>query len=203
MAPEPALPIVLVDLDGPLADFDRYFFARCAEHGWELDVSLSDQTQRFATAHMPDVGHRKLAREMINTAGWFAELPVTPGAVDGLHRLSLVADVWLCSKPLEANPTCRDDKAAWIRRNFGEEWEYRLILTSDKSMVRGTYLLDDAPHPEWFPLASWLPVIFPTSWNGRGSKWFGIPRWGWDNPTPLLNMDWHLEASLLRGERAP
>lgn len=203
MASTPARPIVLVDLDGPLADFDSHFFGRCAEEGWELDVTLDDKSQRFATAHMPDLVHRKLARDMVNSPGWFAELPVVPDAVEGLPRLAEVAEVWLCSKPLEANPTCRDEKAAWVRENFGEEWEYRLILTSDKSMVRGDFLLDDAPHPDWFPKASWLPVIYPASWNGRGSKWSGIPRWGWDCPVAFLDLDYQLEGSLLRDERAP
>lgn len=175
------LPVVLVDMDGPLADFDRLFFERCEAAGFVLDATLETQRHRFATDHIPDATHRLWARMMVNAAGWFADLPVTPGAVEGLNLLAERADVWICSKPLEVNPTCRDDKAKWLLRHFGMEWERRMILSPDKSMVRGDILLDDAPAPAWFDKASWVPVIYPTSWNGAGSKWDGLPRWSWIN----------------------
>lgn len=180
---------MLVDMDGPLADFDRLFFARCAENGWEMDCTLETQTARFATDHIPDRKLRRMARAMIDEAGWFADLPVTPGSVEGLHGLAEHAEVWVCTKPLEANPTCRDDKGRWLARHFGKAWERRLVITPDKSLVAGAVLLDDAPFPEWFDRATWEPVIYPTSWNGAGSKWDGLPRWGWvDDPAALLEL---------------
>src|SRR3546814_844527 len=115
-------------MDGPLADFDVHFFRRCNENGWPMDCTVTTQTARFATDHIPDKAHRSLARQMVDTAGWFDELPVTPGAVEGLTSLAEHFEVWVCTKPLEANPTCRDDKAKWLVRHFGKEWESRPIL---------------------------------------------------------------------------
>lgn len=181
-----SLPIVLVDQDGPLAHFDALFFERCAESGWPMDCTLAEQRHRFATDHIPDKFMRQMARNMVNTSGWFADLPVVEGAIDGLHELSEVADVWICTKPLEANPTCRDEKAAWLVKHFGPEWERRLIISPDKSMVRGDVLLDDAPYLEWLERAPWRTVIFPMSWNGAGSKWEGHDRWTWGDPIAQL-----------------
>ena len=111
------------------------------------------------------------------------------GAVEGLNRLWQVAEVWICTKPLEVNPTCRDDKAKWLETYFGEDWLDRLIITPNKSMVRGDILLDDAPHIDWLEHAVWHSVIFPTTWNDEGSKWAGMPRWGWDQDvTELLRL---------------
>ena len=178
---------MLVDCDGPLADFDAAFFARCEANGWPLDCTLENQRHRFATDHIPNRTHRALARKMVDTAGWFADLPVVGGAVEGLAALDEVADTWVCSKPLEANPSSRDDKARWLTMHFGSYWAERLILVSDKSMVRGDVLLDDAPHPQWYGTATWTPVIFATPWNGAGSKWEGLPRWTWgDDVNQLL-----------------
>lgn len=173
-------PTVLVDMDGPLADFDRQFFDTCAAKGWPLDCTLDTQRHRFATDHIPDPKHRSAARSHVNTTRWFRDLPPAPGAIDGIRRLHQAADVWIVTKPLEANHHCRDDKAAWIRKHLGAEWEPRLIIAADKSIVRGTILLDDAPHPAWFERAIWEPVVYPTPWNGDGSKWAGLPRWSWD-----------------------
>lgn len=179
-------PTVLVDMDGPLADFDAHFFKRCAEEGYALDCELADQRHRFATDHIPDRTHRNAARTMVDTAGWFRDLPPTPGALDGINELFFYADVWICTKPLDANPTCRDDKADWIARHLGNRWMERLIIAPDKSMVRGTVLLDDAPKISWIERALWNPIIFRTPWNGAGSKWAHFPHWSWGESLEIL-----------------
>lgn len=180
--------IFLIDQDGPLADFDRYFFDRCNENGWTMECDYASQTARFATDHIPDEEERALARAMVDTAGWFSELPVTEGAIDGLNKLAEVpnSEIWICTKPLEINPTCRDDKAAWLQKHFGDHWVDHLILSPDKSLVQGHLLLDDAPKLEWTKRATWVPVVFPMNWNGQGSEWEGLLTWTWGDDLEIL-----------------
>lgn len=177
---------LLLDMDGPLANFDALYFERCALNGWTLGCEVHEQRHRFAHSHLIDETHREPARAMVNSPGWFADLPVTEGAVEGLTELAEHAEIWICSKPLDTNPTCRDEKASWLTRHFGEEWARRLIIAPDKSLIRGDVLLDDAPYLEWFERAQWRTVIFPTPWNGDGSKWAGHQRWTWGNPAKAL-----------------
>lgn len=180
-------PIVLVDQDGPLADFDQAFFDRCGEHGWHMEIDgPHEQTARFATDHVIDKEHRKAARKMVDMPGWFFNLPVVEGAIDGLNALAEQADVWIATKPLESNPGCRDDKAAWVEKYLGEKWLQRLIITPNKGLIRGTTLLDDAPNPDWFDTALWKPVIFTSPWNGEGSKWADLPHWTWGDDVEML-----------------
>lgn len=181
-------PVFLVDMDGPLADFDVHFYARASEQGWTFDCGgPHEQRHRYFTDHMPNRQERVLARKMVESPGWFSDLPVTPGAQEGLHALAEVAEVWVCSKPLEANPTCRDEKAKWLAKHFGSHWEARLILAPDKSLVAGDILLDDAIRPHWLHRAVWTPVVYPTPWNGNDL--FSVPRWGWgDDPHHLVDI---------------
>lgn len=179
-------PRILVDMDGPLADFDAAFYALCEGSEWPMHSTLADQCHRFATDCILDPEHARLARQYVNTSRWFLDLPVVDGAAEGLDALADHADVWICTKPLEANPHCRDDKAAWIRRHLGTDWERRLVLTPDKSLVRGDVLLDDAIKLHWLETAEWQPVVFPTPWNGDGSEWHGIRRWTWGDPIDEL-----------------
>jgi 5'-nucleotidase len=174
-------PIFLVDMDGPLAGFDEHFFAQCAANGWPLDVEGPHaQTARFATDHIPDREHRRLARALVDDTDWFRELPVTPYAVEGMMHLEAYGwDVWVCTKPLEVNKTCRDSKAAWLEEHF-PGYERKLIITPDKSMVHGAILLDDAPHIDWIRRAEWAPVIFDAPYNRDGSKWEGLSRTTWE-----------------------
>lgn len=188
-------PIVLVDMDGPLADFDQHFWDRCAAAGHSFDIEHPHQQEhRYFTDHLSDPDERRAARAMVDSPGWFEALPVTPGAAAGMAALAELADVWICTKPLEVNPTCRDAKAAWLAEHFGSYWERRLIIAPDKSLVAGDVLLDDAPKPEWYdgrvkvaPRALWRPVIFTAPFNGVGSDWSGLPHWTWgDDPATLI-----------------
>lgn len=179
-------PILLLDQDGPLAGFDPHFFAMVAENGWPMDATLETQTARFATDHIPDKEHREAARAVVNTSGWFRALPVVEGAQEGVEALERDFEVWIVTKPLEANATCRDEKAAWLVEHFGAKWQDRLILSPDKSMVNGHLLLDDAPKLLWFRRARWRPVIFSTVWNGKGSVWENLPHWSWGEDIEVL-----------------
>lgn len=188
-------PIVLVDQDGPLSGFDSGFWEMCAREDITLDCLLHEQRHRFATDHIPDRVQRERAREIVNSPGWFASLPVVEGSVEGLNELAEVAEVWICSKPLDANPTCRDEKAAWLAETYGDEWASRLILAPDKSMITGHILLDDAPKLSWLPRAQWMPVIFSMSWNGVGSDWERLPHWDWtEDIATLINYVWRTNA---------
>ena len=171
-------PIVLVDQDGPLADFDTAIWKVIIESGIPISCTRETQTVRFIDDAV-DKAYKQVIRTPIDTPGWFRNLPPVPGAREGLTALAKVAEVYICTKPLEKNATCRDDKAAWVEEHLGKKWVDRLFIAPDKSLVKGAILLDDAPKPKWYPRAEWQPVIFPTPWNGPGSLWEGLPRWTW------------------------
>lgn len=181
--------VVLLDMDGPLADFDGHFWERCLAEGWAFDIDLpSQQAHRFFTEHMPDRAQRKAARRLVDSPGWFEDLPVVDGAAEGIIDLMAAGfDLWVCTKPLEANPTCRDAKGAWLRRHL-PDLEHRLIIAPDKSLVMGDYLIDDAPHPAWYDggRATWAPIIFTAPFNGVGSDWADLPHWTWAEGTDEL-----------------
>lgn len=181
----------LIDMDGPISDFDARLFDVARERGWRMDVShVSEQRHRYSTDHFLDDAERRLMRDICDGPGWFSSLPLVDGARDGLERLAELMDVWICTKPLRAAwRTCASEKTAWVERNLGPHWTDRLIITPDKSLVTGDVLLDDAPYLEWLERASWTSVIYPASWNGEGSQWEGLPRWGWeDDPEDLIDL---------------
>lgn len=175
-------------MDGVLADFDGHLLEITGDLAWPQGYARFRQEHRYSSDHITNRADRDEARRRINTSGFFSDLQPVPGAIDGIMELAEMVPVWIVTKPLEANPTCRDDKARWLNRHLGRDWERRLIVTPDKSMVIGSILLDDAPKPEWFDRASWRPVIFPWSFNGAGSVWANLPRWQWgDHPQRLLD----------------
>ena len=177
---------LLLDQDGPLTAFDDHAWQLWSHMQLDMGIgSLDAMRHRFLTDHMTREDHIAEAKRTIDTPGWFYNLPVVEGALEGVPRLMEAFDVWVCTKPKESNPTCRDDKAAWMEEHFPYLVD-RLIIAPDKSMVYGEILLDDAPMLAWMPHANWRPVIFRMPWNQGGSVWADFPHWDWSDPVTQL-----------------
>jgi len=182
---------VLVDMDGVLADFDEFVFNRFAE--WlEID-SLEDQHQRYITDHVTGVNaaeekqRRAKIRRAIDTSGFFRSLPVIDGAQEGIEKLqSSGLDVWVCSKPLISNPTCASEKYSWLGQHF-PDLQDKLILAPDKSLVRGSVLIDDAPKMRWIKQGAptWTPFIYAYKHNEALQTQFPSLTWDTLDDGPL------------------
>ena len=182
-------PVLLLDMDGQLADFDQAFWDMCESRLFSFDIPSLEAPgrRRFLTDNMPDPVERRMAREYVNDGAnrWFRDLPPVAGAIEGTYELMEVFDVWVCTKPLEVCSTCRDDKGAWIKR-YLPELEDKLIIAPNKGLIRGSILLDDAIKTAWLAYAEWTPVVFPSVFNGPGSDWEGMDSWTWGDPVGQL-----------------
>lgn len=133
--------VVLLDMDGVLADFDLAVSRSGLEAG---DACL---THRF-----------------------YKHLPVMKGAREAVRDLlESGKDVWICTCPKTSNPTCCDDKVQWVKDNFSDidsNLYRRVIITKDKTMTRGRWLIDDKPenaNGTYKPL--WKLVHFKSNWE--------------------------------------
>lgn len=77
--------------------------------------------------------------------GLFASLSVIPGAIEAMAALrsNPRLDVWILSAPSTRNPLCYSEKRIWVERVFDYPLAKRLVLASDKSLLRGDVLIDD------------------------------------------------------------
>lgn len=82
--------------------------------------------------------------------GFYANLKPLPGAVEAFHELAKWYDVYIASTPSWINPHSWGEKREWVEGYLGEAAFKRLILTHNKSLLKGDYLIDD------------------NTWNGAG-----------------------------------
>jgi len=75
--------------------------------------------------------------------GFFIDLEPLDDAIESIKRLSIDHDVWFLSRPSTMNINCYTEKAFWISNYIGPEWVERLILSTDKSLLKGDFLIDD------------------------------------------------------------
>jgi len=91
---------------------------------------------------------RVVGREAFGEATRVVEQDVA-GAIDAVHELAPLFDIYALSTAPWANPTAWHDKLEWIKTHFGAEkgsvLYKRLILSHHKHLNRGDFLVDDRP----------------------------------------------------------
>jgi len=111
--------IVYIDMDNVLVDFrsgiDRLDFNTLAKYSDDLD----------------------------NVPGIFSLMKPMYGAKEAFDILSEKFDVYILSTAPWDNPTAWMDKRLWVEEHLGENAYKRLILTHNKQLMKGDYLIDD------------------------------------------------------------
>ena len=151
--------VILVDMDGVLADFEGYRATLMRAMGHPVPPTVETFYGRETYARMFGEPLALVAEGITLVEGFFRNLPLIPGGIEGVRRLqSSGHDVRICSSPLRRNPHCRDEKLEWLRRHLGSDWADEATITSVKSEVVGDYLIDDRPDlkrgikpDEWSP----------------------------------------------------
>ena len=76
---------------------------------------------------------------------FFRNLKPITGALEAFQKLSSLSniDVYILSAPSEYNPISYMEKRLWVEKCLGFESVSKLILSSNKSLLKGDYLIDD------------------------------------------------------------
>lgn len=176
--------IVLVDMDGVVADFEAGFLAAWrSRHPLEPYVSVERRHSFYVRDNYP-ARLRPAIAELQSEPGFFRALPPVAGAVKGVHGLlDAGVDVRICTAPLSASPTCASEKLAWVGEHLGRALVGRTIVAKDKTYVVGDVLLDDRPEVTGDLVPLWEHVVFDASYNRKVT---GRRRVSWDNWVTLL-----------------
>lgn len=121
----------------------------------DMDNTLVDFPSAFP--HVEPALLEKHAEHKDDIPGIFAHMQPMPGAIDAVHELASLFDIFVLSTAPWANPTAWHDKVEWIQKHFGADEDgplfKRLILSHHKHLNRGDFLVDDRPEKngaQWF-----------------------------------------------------
>ncbi len=75
--------------------------------------------------------------------GFFLKLEPISDSLFAIRQLDEHYDVWILTKPSTKNVNCYTEKAQWILDHLGYSFLERLIISPDKFLLKGDYLIDD------------------------------------------------------------
>jgi len=113
-------PIIYFDMDGVLADFHRAIREKVTP---ELAVKYGEDIDQIP--------------------GIFKDLQPIPGAIFAFQELSRVYDCYILSTAPWGNPEAWMEKRLWVEKHLGVFGHKRLILSHNKHLNKGDYLIDD------------------------------------------------------------
>lgn len=75
--------------------------------------------------------------------GLFEDLEPMPGAIEAFHKLAEKYDVYILSTAPWNNPNAWTEKLLWVKKYLGDVAKKKLILSHNKHLNAGDYLIDD------------------------------------------------------------
>lgn len=109
--------IVYIDMDGVLCDYKGHFIKMVQEN--------------------PKIPYPQ------SQYGFYVALPEIEGAIEAYKKLEEKYDVWILTRPSYKNPLCYSEKRVWVEQHLSKEHCKKLIICYEKSLLRGSYLIDD------------------------------------------------------------
>ena len=172
--------VVLIDMDNTIVDWDLEFGKRWIARRPDDTLDLIKQRKHFELEQNFPADTKPMAIEIMSEPGFYAALEPQPGAVEAIKEMTDAGlHVLLCTSPTPFQyETCVAEKYAWVREYLGSEFLERIIITRDKSVIRGKVLIDDKPHvkgqcdtPDWTQILFEQPYNLEVNDKPRMCKW--------------------------------
>jgi len=180
-------PIVLVDMDGVLADFDGATETFLRDNHPHIPIVV--RKEFYFRDNYDDEAHRAIINKLQSSRSFFRNLPQIPGALEGWQRIvDLGYEPRICSSPLHTNEWCKDEKLAWIDHYLGRHAMKTACITSHKEECDGIALIDDRPEIKNAASAPWRHILFDQPYNANVKAELRLHGWHDSNLESLLEI---------------
>ncbi|WP_164078385.1 5' nucleotidase, NT5C type [Alteromonas facilis] len=107
----------------------------------DMDNVLVDFPSAFPK--LPPEILKKYDNRLDEVEGIFSLMEPIEGAIDSFNELSTICDTYILSTSPWENPSAWSDKLLWVKKHLGKAAYKRLILSHNKHLNEGDYLIDD------------------------------------------------------------
>lgn len=170
---------ILLDMDGVLANLEKGFLD-CwrKKYPEKIYIPLENRNTHFLVDQYPKE-YKTLINQVMAEPNFFLSLEPIEGSIQAVKELfAMDMEIFICTVPLKDYKNCVSEKYQWVEKYLGFEWTQRIILTTDKTLIKGDYLIDDQPIITGVERPSWKHVMYDLPKN-RGEN--AVYRLNWDN----------------------
>lgn len=174
--------IILIDMDNTIVDYSTPI-AEAIKNEGNVDAQPNNW---FMFTH--DKPLRKIQKRTQSRPNFFFDLKPIDGAIECLNILDKIGyDIFIVSSPSVNSDTCHSDKSRWLKEHMGEYWARKLILTKDKTIVSGDYLIDDRENITGIMTPTWKHIIFTQPYNKTTQHELRLNKWNIDDVLALIS----------------
>ncbi|MBI1968349.1 5'-3'-deoxyribonucleotidase [Candidatus Woesearchaeota archaeon] len=158
--------IILADMDGVLADFERGFLENYRmAYPHKPSVPLEERKAFQVKDDYPEE-LQPLVKAIYQAPGFIRSLPPIAGGLEALCEMaSQKHDVFICTSPLSQYDPCVVEKYHWVDEHLGKDWTKKIILANDKTLIHGDILIDDKPEIKGLETPSWEHILYTQPYN--------------------------------------
>lgn len=177
---------VLLDMDGVLADLEKGFLRRWQKkHPEKIFIPLEERNTHFMVDQYPNE-YKPLINEILAEEGFFLSLEPIEGSIQSVNELKAMdIEIFICTVPLTNYKNCVTEKYEWVEKYLGFEWTKKIILTTDKTLIKGDYLIDDQPLITGIEKPSWEHIIYDLPKNRNERTKTRLTWQNWKNVIPF------------------
>ncbi len=108
-------------------------------------IDMDDVLCDFTSSHSAALARNPKIKYPQSQYGFFRSLKPIKGGIEAVKYLMSkeIFDVYILTAPSVKNPLCYIEKRLWIEDYFGFDMVYRLIISPNKGLNKGDYLIDD------------------------------------------------------------
>jgi 5'-nucleotidase len=170
----PRRPVILLDVDGVLADFigaNLRTLSRAGLHGYRReDVTQWDCAAAWGLSDAT----KTIMKRAWSAPGFCQCIEPYPEAEGMVDRLREIGDVYAVTAPMSSNPTWMHERREWLVDYFGFKGDADIVQTAAKHLVRGDVFVEDKAST----LHSWQ-LAWPESTGVLWSRPYNeIESWG-------------------------
>jgi 5'-nucleotidase len=158
--------IILVDQDDVIADFNGYFLTLWRQKYPNLPYVPNEERKSYQTINDYPENLADKVKDIYYQEGFFKNLPLIGGAKEGMEEIKNMGnDVFICTSPITKYDYCVKEKYEWVEKYLGKEWTTKIILTRDKTLIHGDYLIDDNPNIKGINKPTWKHIFYDQPYN--------------------------------------
>ena len=110
-----------------------------------ITINREDLKSFNIMSTVDDTDGEQRLNEIFCTPGFWETMPIYDGCKEAIKILSTRYDVRILSSPWPKYDACCTEKIRWVKQNLPFIDPSKIIFSSDKSIIMGDLLIDDAP----------------------------------------------------------